>query len=103
MTAIGAVTDDTEHHRYTISADGTVVGYIEYHDREGNRALLHTVVEDAWEGHGIGSKLVRGALDDLRQHGRHLLPYCPFVRSYLERHRDDVDLVPPDRRAEFGL
>lgn len=100
---MGEVTDDAAQHRYTITVDGTIGGYIEYHDRGEQRVLVHTVVDDRFEGQGVGSKLVRGALDDVRRRGLGVVPTCPFVRSYLERHPDYVDLVPAERRAEFGL
>jgi len=99
----GVVADDAANHRYTITVDGEVAGFIDYHDRGSNRAMLHTEVNDAFEGHGLGSTLVSAALDDARSRGLAVLPYCPFVRSYLASHPAYVDLVPPDRRGEFDL
>jgi predicted GNAT family acetyltransferase len=46
--------------------------------------------------------LARDTLGDARRPGLAVLPYCPFVRSWLARHPDLVALVPPDRRAAFG-
>jgi predicted GNAT family acetyltransferase len=42
-------------------------------------------------------------LDDAREHGQQVLPYCPFVRSYIERHQEYADLVPAAERERFGL
>lgn len=104
MSAQPETTDNAEQHRYEITVDGAVAGYIDYHDRDGRRALMHTVVESAYEGQGLGSKLVRGALDQARAQGHAVLPHCTFVRSYVDRHRDDyLDLVPEADRAEFDL
>jgi predicted GNAT family acetyltransferase len=98
------VRDNAEEHRYEIVVGDAVAGYIEYHDHGSRRSLNHTVVDDAYEGQGLGSKLVRAALDDARRRGSDVLPYCPFVRSYIDRHRDDyLDLVPAADRATFDL
>ena len=42
---------------------------------------------------GLGSELVRAALDDIRTRGLEIVPRCPFVRRYLERHPEYADLV----------
>ena len=97
-------TDNAEASRYELIIDGVVAGYVEYHDRGNRRSLNHTVVKPAYEGQGLGSKLARGALDDARARGFDVLPYCPFIRSYIDRHRDTyVDLVPEADRAKFDL
>jgi predicted GNAT family acetyltransferase len=59
--------------------------------------LVHTEIDPALEGQGLGDRLVAGALDDLRAHGRKLVPLCPFVRAYLRRHPDQADLVAGER------
>jgi predicted GNAT family acetyltransferase len=98
------VTDNAEQHRYELTVDGAVAGYVEYHDRGRRRSMMHTVVEPAYEGQGLGSKLARAVLDDARARGLDVLPHCPFIRSFIARHRDDyVDLVPVGDRAEFDL
>ena len=99
-----AFTDNAEASRYELTIDGVVAGYVEYHDRGNRRSLNHTVVEPAYEGQGLGSQLARGALDDARARGLDVLPYCPFIRSYIARHRDAyLDLVPEADRAKFDL
>lgn len=97
------VTDDVAQHRYVITVDGDVAGYIDYHDHGNRRTLIHTEVDGAYEGRGLGSALVRGALEDLRTRGLDLVPECPFVRSYLARHREYVELVPVPDRVRYGL
>lgn len=96
-------TDNAEKHRVEIDVDGQLAGFVEYHDHAKTRAFLHTEVDPAFEGRGLASQLIRHVLDEARESGRQVLPYCPFVRSYLERHREYVDLVPQDRLAEFDL
>jgi predicted GNAT family acetyltransferase len=66
-------------------------------------AFTHTVIDPAFEGRGLGSVLARGALDAAREAGQSVLPCCPFIRGSIQRHPDYADLVPAERRAEFGL
>ena len=66
--------------------------------RDGDAmTLVHTVVPDRLEGRGIGSTLVRAALDHVRENRLSVVPQCPFVVSYLKGHPDearDVGLDP---------
>lgn len=97
------VTDNPGEHRYEIRTDGDLAGFVAYRERPKGLALTHTKIDDAFEGHGLGSKLVAATLDDLRSRGIEVLPVCPFVRSYIERHPEYVDLVPGAERERFGL
>lgn len=98
-----SVADDTAKHRYEAHADGKLAGFITYELRDGSVAMLHTQVSDAYAGKGIGSALVKGALGRVADAGSSVLPYCPFVAGYLQRHPELQGLVPEQRRAEFGL
>lgn len=97
------VTDNAAASRFEIEVDGEVAGYAEYHRRGTAISFTHTVVTPAFEGRGVGSALVRGALDAARADGAAVLPFCPFVREWIGKHPEYTDLVPADRRAEFGL
>ena len=56
--------------------------------------FTHTEVEDRFEGQGVGSALARFALDDVRAAGtRKVLPLCPFIKGWIEKHPDYADLV----------
>ncbi len=44
-------------------------------------------------GQGIGSKLVKGALDQVRADGLKVVAQCPFVRGWIEKHPDYADLL----------
>ncbi len=98
------VTDDPEHRRYDLRVDGEPAGAIVYRPSAGGaRILLHTGVEAAFEGRGLGSKLIAGALADCRSHGLAVLPQCPFVKAYLMRHPEELDVVRPGDRLAYGL
>jgi len=99
------ITDNVDKHRFEITADGQLAGFAEYRDRgSSTRAFTHTEIKPEFEGRGLASELIKAVLADARANGLHVLPYCPFVRAYIAKHRDEyVDLVPEDRRAEFDL
>jgi predicted GNAT family acetyltransferase len=50
-----------------------------------------------------GDEVVGFAADDARSRGLAVLPFCPFVNGYIERHREYADLVPEPYRERFGL
>lgn len=67
-----------------------------YQAREGALLFTHTEVPDALQGKGVASRLIRGALADARAQGLKVVPLCPFVAAYLERHPEDQDLLATD-------
>ena len=83
-------------HRFEArTADGSVAGYSAYR-LDGARVIFtHTEVDEEYEGMGVGSELVRGALDQLRNRGRSVRPDCPFVRAWIDRHPAYGVLVTP--------
>jgi predicted GNAT family acetyltransferase len=87
------VRDNPDERRYEALVGSEVVGFIAYRFEPGQMTLVHTEVDPAFEGQGIASRLVAGALDDIRRRGLSLVPVCPFVRSYLQRHPEHTDLV----------
>ena len=57
-----------------------------YRQQGDRRLFTHTEVPPADEGKGVGSKLVRAALDDTRQSGFKIVPACSFVVDFVRRH-----------------
>jgi uncharacterized protein len=98
-----AVRDDPAQHRFEVRVGEVVAGFVTYRASGDTLALLHTQVDPAFEGRGLGSVLARGALDAAAERGLGVLPYCPFVRAFIERHPEYVASVPASRRSEFGL
>jgi uncharacterized protein len=88
------VVDNESEHRYEAVVDGARAGMIIYQVRpDGVRIMLHTEVDPAFEGKGVGSRLVRGALDAERARGGRIVPSCPFVNAYIQRHPEYTDLL----------
>jgi predicted GNAT family acetyltransferase len=65
--------------------------------------LPHTEVDPSVGGRGIGTALIEAVLDAARERGLHVLPYCSFVRHYIQQHPETVDLVAAADRSQFGL
>jgi uncharacterized protein len=97
------VTRDPGGERYVVTVDGELAGFAQYRDRGELLAFIHTEIDDRFEGHGLGGRLISFALDDARERGLAVLPFCPFVNGYIERHREYAELVPEAYRDQFGL
>jgi predicted GNAT family acetyltransferase len=87
------VQDNPSELRYELRADGELAGHIRYRRKPGSIVLLHAEVEPALEGQGLGTELVRSALDDIRSHGELVVPLCPFVAAFIRRHPEYADMV----------
>ena len=88
----GEVTDNRGLEQFELATEGGTA-LIAYR-REGPRiSLVHTEVPEALEGQGIGSRLVRGALELIRSEGLRVVPRCSFVAAYMNRHPETQDLL----------
>lgn len=86
------VRDNRELHRFELEVDGQIA-FSKYARENGIITFMHTEVPKALEGRGIGSALVKGALDLARAEDVKVVARCPFVKAWLERHRDYAELV----------
>ena len=95
MTDDGVRIDrNDEAHRYELFVGDELAGFAEYHLRPGRIVFIHTVVDPAFEGRGLGSRLARHVLDDAVARGERIIPRCPFIAAYLRTHpgwEDSVD------------
>jgi Predicted acetyltransferase len=98
-----SVIDVPDRGRFEVRLGDRVVGLASYHVENGTMALPHTEVDPSVGGRGIGSLLVAGVLAAARERGLTVLPYCSFVRHYIQQHPEYVDLVAEDDRPHFGL
>ena len=97
------VTDNPDKARFEIVADAELAGFVRYHLRGNESAFPHPETDDRFRGPGLASQLVQAALDTARARHLAVLPYCPFVRGWLEEHPEYADLVPAGKREQFGL
>jgi predicted GNAT family acetyltransferase len=92
------VRDNPEESRYEIRDGDRVLGFAAYQHRGDTLVFTHTEVDPDAGQEGLGSRLVRAALDDVRSKGVSVVPLCPFVHGWIDRHQDYADLVAPSRR-----
>jgi predicted GNAT family acetyltransferase len=97
------IVDEPDAGRFTIKVEGRRAGYATYRRHDGTITFRHTEIDPEFEGQGLGGQLVKAALAHARDEGASVIPVCPFVREYIARHPDWLDLVPADRRKEFEL
>ena len=86
------ITHNEQAQRFETTIDGHI-GYISYQQRANALVYDHTIVPPALGGKGVGSALVKHALNYARDHGKKVVPQCSFVASYIETHPDYQDLV----------
>ncbi len=95
------VVNNPDQHRYEIRVDGALAGFAQYSRQSGVVTFIHTGIDPAYEGQGLGSVLARSALDEVRGSGEQIVPLCPFIAGYIRRHPQYVGLVVPERRVAF--
>ncbi|MGR3899280.1 N-acetyltransferase [Psychrobacter sp. 1176_08] len=79
-------------NRFETSIDNQT-GYISYQERGDTLVYDHTIVPQALGGRGIGSALVKRALDYARENGKKVVPQCSFVSAYISKHPEYQDLL----------
>lgn len=72
--------------RYNMSVDGEEAGFAKFEESDTHIAFTHTEVFDAFQGKGVASHLAAEALADAVSRGRIIIPLCPYMARYLERH-----------------
>jgi predicted GNAT family acetyltransferase/glutaredoxin len=87
------VTDVPDESRYELRLGDRLIGLAAYRRQDGRIAFTHTEVDEACEGRGFGSRLAAAALDDVRRQGAEVVPLCPFIARYIDRHPEYGDLV----------
>ena len=80
------VTDAAERRRFEIHQDGQLAGFLRYERRGPDLVLVHTEVDPAFGGQGLGGQLVRFAVEDAARTGRTVVAECEYARSWLARH-----------------
>jgi hypothetical protein len=98
-----SIVDNGQTSRFELYVDGEEAGYLAY-ERAGDVVSFVDLSTDLRRaGQGLGLVLVRKALDAVSAEGRSVLPVCPFVRDFIQRHPVYLDLVPAGERQRFEL
>lgn len=96
------VADNPGATRFELLDGDRVLGWVDYRPAGANLIIAHTEIEAGHDGQGLGTRLVRDMLDQLRAAGRTVIPLCPFTAAFIRRHPDYADLVDPGLRAQFS-
>jgi uncharacterized protein len=96
------VQNNAQQGRYELSTPQGLA-FAEYRPAGSAVMFTHTEVPEEMEGQGIGSRLVKAALDDARAQGLKVIPMCPFVASYIGQHHEYLELVDPAQRGALGM
>src|ERR1019366_617592 len=86
------VFNNTAQQRYELTVDGHLAATY-YKVSEGVITFVHTEVPPELGGKGIGSRLIRGALDQVRADGLKVIPQCQFVKAFIEKNAPYQDLL----------
>ena len=95
--------DNAAMNRFELRDGDEVAAQSEYKLLKGAVMFTHTQVQPAYEGKGLGSKLAKFALDDVKARGLQVIPVCEFIAGYIRRHPDYLDLVSEDNRRAFKV
>ncbi len=97
------IRNNADGGRYELSFEGAVVGLADYRQLDDVVVISHVEVDPAYGGRGLAGELTRFALDDLRSRAQGVWPVCPYVRAWIGKHPEYLQLVPEPDRARFGL
>jgi predicted GNAT family acetyltransferase len=87
-----AVSDNPAKHRFELEVEGHIAAT--YYEKSGGViTFVHTEVPPELGGKGVGSKLVKGALDRVRADGLKVIAQCPFVKGWIDKHPDYAGLL----------
>lgn len=86
------VQNNPARKRYELAVEGHIAATY-YEIADGVITFIHTEVPKELEGKGIGSRLIKGALDQVRAAGLKVVAQCPFVKAYIGKHAEYTDLL----------
>ncbi len=88
------VVNDASMNRYELLVDGDALGFADYQLRAETIVFTHTEIDPAKRRIGMGSELVRGALNLVRAETDYrVIASCPFMSAWIEAHPDYQDLL----------
>lgn len=101
MSAI-TIRHNPDRSRFEVLDGDSAIGRAAYVDRdaEGQRIFYHTVINDEYVGQGLAGRLAAQALDETVAAGLTIVPVCPYIRKYLQKHPEYAAKVrKPDPAA----
>jgi predicted GNAT family acetyltransferase len=86
---------DTTTNRFELRIEESTA-FIEFKLSGKTLFLIHTEVPSELEGKGVGGAIVQKTLQYAKENDYKIVPICPFVQSYLERHKEWKEIIAPD-------
>lgn len=87
------VTDNPASSRFEMPLEDGSIAYVDYKKDQGRLLLMYAKVPPAHEGKGVGAKLVRGVLEQVRAREQKAVPICGYIVAYAKRHPEFADVV----------
>jgi uncharacterized protein len=97
------IDNNTDKQQYEAKLNGKVVAFAEYRPIGQSVMFTHTEVNEDLEGKGVAGQLIHFALEDTKAKGMTAIPMCPFVKIFIQRHKEFIDVVHPSHRSVFGM
>ncbi len=99
-----SVVKNNELNRFEIYFDGELAGFAEFKVENQMISYIHTEIDPRFGGQGLGSQLIKEALDEALEQNLEVAPYCSFVSAYIKKSGEKyLHLVPEGKRAKFDL
>ena len=99
-----SVVKNYELNRFEIYSDGELAGFADFKIENQMISYTHTEIDPRFGGQGLGSQLIKEALDEALEQNLEVAPYCSFVSAYIKKNSEkDLDLVPKSSRNLFDL
>ncbi|MBI5279786.1 MAG: N-acetyltransferase [Burkholderiales bacterium] len=93
IASMESLTNNEAMGRYELAIDGQLAAIAQYEADSAAVKFVHTEVMPAFEGKGVGSRLARQVLDDVRRRGDRAIMQCPFMAGYVRKHPEYADLL----------
>ena len=99
-----SVLKNDELNRFEIYSDGELAGFADFKIENQKIPYTHTEIDPKFGGQGLGSQLIKEALDEALNQNLEVAPYCSFVSAYIKKNSEKyLDLVPKSGRNLFDL
>ncbi|MBF6137893.1 N-acetyltransferase [Nocardia otitidiscaviarum] len=86
QAVVAAVVRNDTQHRYEVWYGNSLAGFSEYRERDNDTVFIHTEVDSEFSGKGLGKVLAEEAVKDVIERGRVIVPRCPFIKGWLDKH-----------------
>ena len=99
-----SILKNDELNRFEIYSDGELAGFADFKIENQMISYTHTEIDPKFGGQGLGSQLIKEALDEALDQNLEVAPYCSFVSAYIKKNSEKyLDLVPKSGRNLFDL